>query len=276
MITTIVLFIGLIAFALASDMLGLPFTEFMNRLPKGHRRAVLAGLFLVAFGGLYIERTDSRDAALSDDALGGSAFRLVDLRPLANFPLTHLTTVPRGEVTLAGVPFTILATNAAIFQTQNRALPYLPVEGLLPMRVESAVAVHALLNGGFVDAGFQGQKIGALILSFDDGSVHSIPLVAWETVRETWVYKSSSFAQRRDSFKLPQLGVDWRNVWLDDETRANEGATGFVDMLTVFLPELYRARTLTAVTIRDTSAETVGSLDPSLVLLAVTVEFREK
>jgi hypothetical protein len=48
---------------------------------------------------------------------------------------------------------------------------------------------------------------------------------------------------------------------------------GHIDLLSLELPDACRNGTLTAIEIADTSATTVGSLDPALNLFAITVEY---
>jgi hypothetical protein len=50
---------------------------------------------------------------------------------------------------------------------------------------------------------------------------------------------------------------------------------GYIDMLTLDLPEACQNGTLTAVEVIDTSSSSVGSLDPALNLVGLTVENRQ-
>ena len=51
------------------------------------------------------------------------------------------------------------------------------------------------------------------------------------------------------------------------------GLTGHIDMLSLDLPESCQNGRLTALEIVDSSTETIGSLDPALNIIGITVEY---
>jgi alpha-tubulin suppressor-like RCC1 family protein len=199
-------------------------------------------------------------------------FTQLNIGPIANWPLEHLANPPTGQVSFAEIPFTILIGRKSIFQTQHHLLMDLPIQGSLQTSISRPMAVHILLNGEYMDRQFQDRKVGEVNLGFADGTTLNTSLIAYQNVRESWAFKSDSMA---DAMGAPQAGVLWRNVWLEQQNRGDQPAEAFIDMTTILLPEPYASGVLTSISIQDTSVDTVGSRDPSLIVMAITVESQQ-
>jgi hypothetical protein len=199
-------------------------------------------------------------------------FSQLDIGPIANWPFEHLFNPPTGQASFAEIPFAIRTGSKSTFQTQHHLLLDLPTQGSLQTSIENPAAVHILLSGAFMDRAFQGRKVGEVNLTFADGTTLNTSLIAYQNVRETWAFKDDSTA---DSMGVPQAGVLWRNVWIEEQNRGDRPAEAFIDMTTLSIPEPYASGVLTSISILDTSVDTVGSSDPSLVVMAITVESQQ-
>jgi len=199
-------------------------------------------------------------------------FSQVNIEPIANWPFDHLVSPPTGQVSFSGIPFAILTGRKSIFQTPNHLLLDLPTQVSLQTSIARPIAVYILLNGAYVDREFQGRKVGEVNLAFADGSTLNTSLIAYQNVRETWAFKDDSMA---DSMGAPQAGVQWRNVWIEEQNRGDQPAKAFIDMTTISIPEPYTSSVLISINIQDTSVDTAGSYDPSLVVMAITVESQQ-
>lgn len=192
----------------------------------------------------------------------------VDIAAIANSPMDHLAEPLSGERVLGTVPFTLLAGNRSVFQTRHSLIPDNPIEGQVTVAIPRPQIVHLLLNGGYVSHGIQGQKVGEVELRFTDGSTLTVDIGAWQTVREPWVYSDDPLA---DQLLAPPPGVSWRNVHEELQYRGDQLARGFIDMMSITIPEGFREKSLSRVIIRDTSEATAQSMEPSLVLMGLTV-----
>jgi hypothetical protein len=199
-------------------------------------------------------------------------FYQVDLRPIANWPLDNLVSPPIGQVYLADLPFTILGREQSIFQTQHHLLMDLPTLASLQVSVPSPTAVHILLNGAYVDLAFRDREVGEIDLRFADGSSMRVPIIAWRCIREDWAYENHTTAESMSA--SPEM-LQWRNVWVEHQQRDGRAAKAFIDMITVPVPEPFTSGTLTSITVKDTSVDSLGTFHPSLKLIAITVESRE-
>lgn len=196
-------------------------------------------------------------------------FRQLDLSPIANWPFDHLIRPPVGQVSYSGIPFTILSGSKAVFQTQHHLLVNLPTEGRIDGRTAAPTTVYILLIGGYVDPEFRDKKVGEANLAFDNGSTLSVPLLAWRNIRETWAYEGDPKANPLEGSPPP---ARWQNVVAESQARAGRAAKGFVDMTTIPIPTPYSYSNLVTISVRDTSVSSVGSQDPSLIVMGITVE----
>ncbi len=171
---------------------------------------------------------------------------------------TDFASPPIGDVTLGGVPFTL---SANIFKSQASPSPFntAPVSIQIPVSLPRAYRVHLLLNAGNGYNEFVNQVIGQVMVNCGSG---------WESVTDL------------------QLGVhlrEWHNadnvvstasrtlqVWNEFIT---DDIYGYIDLLTLDLPTSCQNGRLMNIAITDTSVDTVGSLDPALNLVGITVEY---
>ena len=112
----------------------------------------------------------------------------------------------------------------------------------------------------------ENQVVGNIVLGFDNGETFTEELVAGQNIRENWGYVSPP-ANPTDDQVITSINpsANWQNVYREDQTRAGKAALGYVDLLTIQVPEEDRNSTLTTITINDTS------YDPSILIYAVTV-----
>ncbi|GEM_PF-2538578 len=203
--------------------------------------------------------------------LSGSsaAFSSVSLAPIANNSMDHLATPLVGRVTLGGIPFDFAAGDTATFATQDAGEQGRPTEGVLNVYIPQPKAVHVLLGGGWTLAQFRNAAVGTITLSFSDGQALVVPVIPGFNLRENWGYDDSSYNQ--DLVMEASGDPNWSNVYGEMQGRGDQPATAFIDLLTIPVPAAYQTATLTQITIRDTSAQTVSHLSPSLHIYAISV-----
>jgi hypothetical protein len=155
-----------------------------------------------------------------------------------------------------------------VFQTRHSLIPDQPTEGQLTVSVPRPQSVHLLLNGGYVRRDVPGLKVGEVELRFSDGSTLVIDIGAGQTVREGWAYSDDQMA---DQMLPPPTGINWRNVHEEAQYRGDKPARGFIDMVSITIPESHSAKTLTEIILRDTSEVTAQSMEPSFMLMGVSV-----
>lgn len=185
-------------------------------------------------------------------------FAFLSVAPIAN-GTSDFSTPPQGRVELGGVPFDL---SNAIFKSQADVDPWrlAPTEARLTTNVTGATRLYMLLNTGNGRPTYEGQVIGAVFATCDGTELRVSDLILGETIRE-WhsdenVVGSAPFPQQ---------------VFEGGRTD-NDLYRGHIDMLTFDLPAACRA-SLTAITLRDTSADTAGSLDPAINWTGATIEF---
>jgi len=188
----------------------------------------------------------------------------VDLGQIANHAMDHLVNPSVGRVTLGGIWFQMRGGENAEFETGNVIETGLPSRGSLRVSIAQPTALHVLVSSAWVVQVRPGTEVGKIVLSFGDGSTYSVPLVAWKNVREPWAYASDRSIGPLDG--LP--GTTWRNVFVDEQSRDDRPARGFIDMLTVPVPEPYSSKTMVGIEFVDSSPVS------SLVVMGVTVEWR--
>jgi serine/threonine-protein kinase len=168
---------------------------------------------------------------------------------------------PTGSVTLGGIPFQL---SERIFQSQAEPSPYngYPVRASLSVNVSQASRLHLLLTTGNGFNGFSGQAIGRVLVTCDGDVTVLQELVLGQHVRE-WHGQPN----------VVSAAPGARQVWTGQI--AGTSVDGQIDMLSLDLPDACRTGTLEAIDVVDSSAETVGSLDPALNLTGATVEYYE-
>ncbi|MEI2692964.1 MAG: SH3 domain-containing protein [Anaerolineae bacterium] len=166
---------------------------------------------------------------------------------------------PLDSVTLAGVPFDLGAGESVT--TQANPLPANPRSVTLAVDVANPQTVYLLLTGGNVFKSFDGQKIGQVLLVFDNGSTYLIDLTVGYNIREWKQFGQDTIVTKTSS----DLSEVWRGANRHDTGQA------VIDMLAIALPAALQGQRLVKIDLVDRSHETVGSLDPAINWLGATV-----
>jgi len=175
-----------------------------------------------------------------------------------------------GRRTFAGVPFEMGSGQFAAFITQHEGHPEYPTEATLALSAGSANLVHVLLTGVYVVSVAPSRTVGDITLSFADGGVLTVPIVSWSTFREGWRYTD----EPARVMTAPAPPVTWDNVFEQAQSRAGRPAVGFIDRITIQIPENFTRVPLVSMRVRDSSSTTVQSVSPGVNLHAVTLESR--
>jgi|GEM_PF-4625965 len=168
---------------------------------------------------------------------------------------------PSGNITLGGIPF-FLPDGQNSVTTQVEALQSNPTVIRLPnLNIKSPSSVHLLITGGYTKVAFRDKKVGEIRLIFSDNQSHSIDLIPGINLREWKNYGDYNVTTISD----PNVTQAWAGNNKFDSSMA------IIDMLTINIPANQQNNVLAAIEIYDTSAQTVGDLDPALNLIGVTV-----
>jgi hypothetical protein len=127
--------------------------------------------------------------------------------------------------------------------------------------VEQPTHVYLLITGGNLYAQYLNQTVGAVRLEFASGNHQSVPLVAGGNLRE---WKLDTAATVRDNAQ----GIEVFS------TPSRHGGIGIIDMLTIPVSPDLQSGTLERIVVEDWSQRTLGSMDPAINLLGVTVRGR--
>jgi hypothetical protein len=200
---------------------------------------------------------------LGISAVAAQEFTTIDLTRVTNDKRGHVTAAPTGRALFKGVPFDLPSPPRAIM-TEG---PFVKTTTSFSVnaKVQRPTCVYILLSGAYVKKEFAGKKVGVVRLRFADGSDQSNPIVAWETIRETWAYNDEIREAK------PTVNPRLINVYSEPQMRGARPATGFLDMLVIDLGQTKVGTTLSGLNIEDTSTETVGDIAPSLVISAITI-----
>jgi len=165
---------------------------------------------------------------------------------------------PLGQVSLAGIPFDL--ADGQTVTTQAASLPDNPTQVVVPTDVIGPRVVYLLITGGNLYEQYKGKRVGQVRLTFADGRIHSVDLVAGSNIRE-W--------KQGDTTVKTTSSPDVTGVW----SGANkfDGSTAVIDMLRVTVPAAYQSGRLAEIAVVDTTQQTIGELDPAVNLLAITV-----
>ena len=154
--------------------------------------------------------------------------------------------------------------------TQHEGHPGYPTEATLALSAGSANVVHVLLTGVYVVSVAPSRTVGDITLSFADGGALTVPIVSWSTLREGWRYRD----EPAPAMTAPTPPVTWDNVFEQGQTRAGRPAVGFIDRITIQIPENLTRVALVSLRVRDTSQNTAQSVSPGMNVHAVTLESR--
>jgi hypothetical protein len=211
---------------------------------------------------------NSPPQAATPIALSPGAQTQLDLTALFNHPLDEFNSPPVGKQILGGVQFNILPGEV---RTQGDGLSTLPTEIRIEVNVLGASAVHLLINGGFVEPRFRDKQVGSIALTSATQQIHRVPLIAYQNISEAWAPQAELDTTYR--MNPPQCECSWRRVWMEQQYRGGP-AVAFLDLVTIPVPFAFRNEALTTITIEDTSTESVKSVNPSVGVVAITVEGR--
>lgn len=166
---------------------------------------------------------------------------------------------PQGRVQFEGIPFDI---SRAVFKSQADVDPWriAPTEGRIAATITGATRLFMLLNTGNGKPQYEGDVVGAVYVTCNGVELLVTNLVLGQHIRE-WHSDEGVIG----TATIPRQVFEGGRT--DNDTRR-----GHIDMLTLELPDACLT-SLTAVTLRDTSADTVGSLDPALNWTGATVEY---
>jgi serine/threonine protein kinase len=187
-----------------------------------------------------------------------SQYAFLSVAPIAN-GTSDFATPPLGRVDFGGIPFEV---GNAIFKSQADVEPWriAPTEARLTTNLTGATRLFLLLNTGNGKPEYEGDVIGAIFATCDGAELRVSDLILGENIRE-WHSDENVVG----SAPLPS------QVFEGGRTDNSE-RRGHIDLLTFDLPAACLA-SLTAITLRDTSADSVGSLDPAINWTGATVEY---
>jgi hypothetical protein len=183
-------------------------------------------------------------------------FQPVPLGEFANAQI-DIASPPEGKVALGGVPFEL---SADIFKSQASPSPFnnAPVSIQLPVTIPKAYRLHLLLNAGNGFNRFANQTIGQIMVDCGNGMEPVTNLRLGSELRE-W----------HNANNVVSTATLTQQVWKE---YIADNIYGYIDLLTIELPSSCQTNGLTSIAVVDTSAETVGSLDPAINLVGITVE----
>lgn len=198
-----------------------------------------------------------------------NVYNFIDISSIAQRSITGevYRSFPFGEVTIGDIDFYIPESPPNFLTTQHKDFtgPTFPNIATFSANIDSPNEVYLLINGGNTYKVFLGKIIGKIILSFTDNSSLTEDLTVGYNFRD-W-----------------NLGVSFAVNTLDSQSNATEvtpsgsniGLHGeypvAVDMLKITIPSEHKNKTLRNITLKDISSETVGSLNPAINLLGITV-----
>ena len=189
-------------------------------------------------------------------------FHAVPLRPYANASTQEgYVSPPLGSVELGGVWFELPAGLNSI-TTQAEPLPGYPTRLVFSgLDIRSPKSVHLLLTGGNARRTYADQVVGQLVLMFENNPPVYVDLILGWNLREWKVYGEHNVTWIKDAHT--------RQVW--SGANRHDSGLGVIDMITVPLAENLSDGRLLAIEIFDLSAETVGSLDPAINIIGISV-----
>lgn len=188
-------------------------------------------------------------------------YQQISLKSITNESTSNgYATPPIGKVELSGVIFDLPPGQNSV-TTQAEPLPEFPTRVTLPAKISEPQAVYLLITGGNVFSHFDGEKTGEIHLFFQDNDSVTVDLVAGHNIREWKILDEVTISTTTSKMM--------KEVWRTD---SNFGGVGIIDMLTIELPSKYHSDYLETIEVVDTSIETVGSKDPAINIIGVTVK----
>lgn len=130
--------------------------------------------------------------------------------------------------------------------------------------------MHLLLTGAYVVNVAAARTVGDITLSFANGEVLTVPVVAWSSIREDWQYTDEA----PPAMAPPASPVTWDNVFEQTQGRAGRPALGLIDRIRIQIPENLTRVAVSSLRVHDTSQTTAQSINSSIRVMAVTLESR--
>jgi hypothetical protein len=186
-------------------------------------------------------------------------YHSISLSTQANAALDFASS-PNGTVTLSGVPFQL---SNRVFKSQASSAPHnnYPTRMSVSLNVPNVYRVHLLLNSGNGFTQFNEKVIGVVFAHCNDSSIRVTDLVLGRDIREWHVEDNVVSTSSRTQQVWTGVIIDFPNL------------SGHIDMLSLDLPKECQNAKLTGLEIIDSSVDTVGSLDPALNIIGITVEY---
>lgn len=210
---------------------------------------------------------ETKPAAVAKTTTVG-LYTTVSLAEIANHPMNHLMSLPKGRTTYQGVPFEFTDPPRG-FETENYWGRGNPTKAEMKMDVPRPSSIRVIFTGtGAGNPAHQGKEAGVLKFGFADGSEFEASLIVGTVIRpETWSPDSGNLRTPPGNDLVKVVNV----VAESQKAKRKRDATGFLDMLVIGLPASKARTSLTSITITDTSRDMIGVPDPGFEISAITV-----
>ena len=168
-----------------------------------------------------------------------------------------------GDQILGGVRFLIAEQENKVNTQCGGPFSDWPTEFVVPLDdIARPETIYILMNAGRT-TGSPSKQIGVIGVDFADGRSLSYDLVLGENIRE-WRFQAEGTVGTASSLDLIEVY----------HGPSDHGDAAVLDMLKLNIPEGYRDGLLASIIIRDISQGTLGSADPCLFFVGLTVRAR--
>jgi len=236
-----------------------------GRVPSPRRPIVWIGFWVFLFITTISATLAGRAPKTADNN-----YIQIDLSPWANWADLNAYALIKpltGTVILDGIPFYVPMPEEGVIQTQQHTLINEATTITIPTDIAYPQYIYILLNGAYVRSEFHGIPVGILSLTFSDGTIVRSPIIVGQCLREGWHYTDD--ATNDMVTNIDDTGI-CKNVFAEFQTRGSHTAVAVIDKITLPIPE--SVVSLTQIRIEDTSVDTVNSFDPSIIIIAITVQ----
>jgi hypothetical protein len=200
----------------------------LQRIKPALVPTILASVFIMA-GGMMMRQFLNSPEKLEERCRSSPRYTLLPLEAYANGPFDWLAQRPVGNVSYAGIPFTLGAGDRAVVHLSSIDNPYKPAKVAISIVDKQACVAHILINGSWTESQ---TVVGSIVFRYNDQSEKRVPLVAGETIGETWMPSNALFNKQPPT---GQLGARWHVVVEDQQVRGDKPAKGFIGLLAVDL-----------------------------------------
>lgn len=186
-----------------------------------------------------------------------SPYAIISLQSYSVFssPATSLG-LPIGNQTLLNIPFEI----GWGLKTPCTSDPNVPAQYNIKTNLEGITKLHFLIQGGWAVSDYANKEIGDIVLNFSNGAHSTTPLIVGNNIRDWSIDNQTAVTTVTD----PSVQEAWRGQ--------DVNGNGRMDVLTLELPQEYANLTLTNIVLTDTTASTLGSVNPCFYVNAITAE----